>query len=365
LSGKPGFPYEPHTNMIAKILQDKKILASIVVTFLFLFVIYASIPFISAFFGALIIAFIFRPLDKFLRREWKFSKQLSAWTIIIISIILIIIPTIFLVQGLIEQVKLLPDQLSKMETLQENLNEQLPFNVNIDKQFIVENIMPFFTKSITGLFSNVLQAFAIFFLLFFLLYYFTIYSEEIKKAVYEIIPFNKTHKEDVVEKFRAITYSTIVGTFLIAIIQGGLLAINFYFFGVPNALFWGFVAMILSFLPIIGVPIIWIPVAVLFIISGNPLAGISLIIIGIMISLIDNILRPIINDKYGKIHPVVSIVGIYIGISQFGLIGIFIGPLIVAYLVLFWTMYKKEYMDKNKSKTSKKKVGQNHHHSLE
>ncbi len=331
--------------MINKLLQNKKLLASLVVLVLLSFVVYSSIPFVSAFFGAIILAFIFRPLDKWLKTK-KISKQLSATIIILISIILIVIPSIFLVQGIIEQVKLLPDQIDSLEGLEEKLNNKLPFEVNIDKAFIIEHVVPILTKSVSGFFSNILQAFALFFLLFFLLYYFIIYSEELKKKVYEVIPFNKQHKESAIEKFKSITYSTIIGTFLIAIIQGGLLATNFYLFGIPNALFWGFVGMILSFLPVIGIPIIWVPVALYFLASGAIGKGVALIIIGVLIGMIDNILRPIINDKYGKIHPVVSIVGIYIGIYQFGIIGIFIGPLVVAYLVLFWTMYKEEYIDK-------------------
>ena len=185
--------------------------------------------------------------------------------------------------------------------------------------------------------------------MYFLLYYFIIYADEIKRIVKDFIPFNKEHKEESIEKFKSITYSTIVGTFLIALIQGSLLGINFYFLGLPHALFWGFVGVILSFLPIIGIPILWVPVAIFLILSGSVAQGVALIMIGLMIGTIDNILRPIINDKYGKIHPLVSILGIYIGIYQFGIIGIFIGPLIVAYLVLFWDMYKKEYVKKVKN----------------
>ena len=326
-----------------KILRNKKLVASIVIALLFLFVVYSSIPFISAFFGALVLAFIFNPLNKLMTEKWKLSKQLSAWIIIIISIIIIILPTIYLVQGLIEQVTIIPEQLGKIQDLEEKINNILPFEVELDKTFMIEHVVPFLTKSITPFFSNLLQSFAIFFLLFFLLYYFIIYSKEMKEIVYDIIPFNKEHKQRAIEKFSSITYSTILGTFLIALIQGALLAINFYFLGISNILFWGFVAVILSFLPVIGIPILWVPVASFFLITGQTGKGVALIIIGIMIGTIDNVLRPIINDKYGKIHPLVSIIGIYIGIYQFGLIGIFIGPLIVAYLVLFWTMYKEEY----------------------
>jgi len=331
--------------MIAKILQNKKIIASTVVILLVLFVIYSALPFISAFFGALILAFIFNPLNKWFRKK-GLSKQLAAWIILIIALILIIIPLYFLIQGLVEQIKILPDQLAKID--QERLSQISSFEINLDKNFIVNQVIPLLTKSVTPFFSNIIQAFAVSFLLFFLLYYFLIYADELRDKIYEIIPFNKEHKIRTLQKFRAITYSTIIGTFFIALIQGGLIALNFYFLGIPNALFWGFVTMILSFLPIVGAPIIWIPTGIFLFIGGRVTEAIAIILIGIMISTIDNILRPIINDRYGKIHPLISIVGIYIGIVQFGFVGIFIGPLIVAYMVLFWQMYKEEYMKKGK-----------------
>ena len=71
-----------------------------------------------------------------------------------------------------------------------------------------------------------------------------------------------------------------------------------------------------------------------------------MVFIGLMISTIDNILRPIINKRFGRIHPVISIIGIYIGISQFGLVGLFIGPLLIAYLLLLWKLYKEEFFKK-------------------
>jgi len=69
-----------------------------------------------------------------------------------------------------------------------------------------------------------------------------------------------------------------------------------------------------------------------------------LLLWGIIISSVDNVIRPITNKKFGKIHPLISIIGVFIGIYQFGIIGIFIGPLLVAYFVLIWDIYKEEHL---------------------
>ena len=327
---------------IRDFLKNKQLIAIVLIVALLVFFVYAMLPFISAVFGAALIAFMFRPLDKRLRKR-GFSRRLSSAIIVVISLILIILPLIFIINGLINQVGLLPDQINNFRLIKERVNEISPVEIDVTSKEINEQLMPILTDAIRPVFENIINAFVILFLLFFLLYFFVIYYDEFKKLVLEYLPFSKKNNQLVINKFKTITYATIIGTFFIALIQGGLLAINFYILGVPNALFWGFVAAILSFLPVIGPPIIWIPAALMFFLTGPISKGIALVVVGILIGTIDNIIRPVINDRYGSIHPLVSILGIYIGIAQFGILGVFIGPLIVAYLVLFWDLYRKEF----------------------
>jgi len=330
--------------MLAKFLKNKKLMAGTATIALLLFVLYASIPFVSAFFGAAILAFIFRPLDKRLRKY--VSPVWSASIILTISLILIVIPIIFIVNGLIEQVSLLPGQIEGLKLIKDKAEEIIGVEIEINEKQLIREVMPFLTKSITPIFTDIINAFLMLFLLFFTLFYFIIHYDDFKKIIMKHLPFSRENNLIIIKRFKEITNSTIIGTFFIAIVQGGLLAMNFYLLGIPNALFWGIVTMILSFLPIVGAPIIWGPAALFLFISGNVHKAIAMIIIGILISTIDNILRPLINRKYGSIHPLVSIIGIYIGISQFGMIGLFIGPLLVAYLILFWNLYTEEYFQK-------------------
>ena len=330
--------------MLSDFLKNKKLMAGIITVVLLLFIVYASIPYLSAFFGAIILAFIFRPLDKRLKK--RVSPSISAAIILVIALLLVILPLIFIINGLIDQVALLPEQIENLKLLKNRIEEVLPVTIEINEQQIAEQIVPLLTNSIQPAFTNILSLFGILFLLFFVMYYLILYYDNIKKIIMEYLPFTRKNNLIIVEKFKEITYATIVGTFLIAIIQGGLLALNFWLLGIPNALFWGAVTMVLSFLPIIGAPVIWIPAAIIQMIAGNTNIGITLIIVGIFISLVDNILRPIINQRYGSIHPLVSIIGIFIGISQFGIVGIFIGPLLIAYFLLFFNLYMEEYLGK-------------------
>ena len=101
----------------------------------------------------------------------------------------------------------------------------------MNEQQLADQIVPILTDSIQPVFTNLLSLFGILFLLFFLMYYLILYYDRIKKIIMKYLPFTRKNNLIIVEKFKEITYATIVGTFLIAIIQGGLLTLNFWLLG--------------------------------------------------------------------------------------------------------------------------------------
>ena len=120
---------------------------------------------------------------------------------------------------------------------------------------------------------------------------------------------------------------------------------SFAFFGIQGAFLWGSVAGILSFLPILGTSLIWIPASIVKFLQQDYVASIGIFATGILLILADNsFLRPVIQKKIGKIHPFQSLVGIVIGISLFGLVGVIFGPLLLVYLYLTIKMFSKEYI---------------------
>jgi len=324
------------------VLKDKKLIAFIIMLALFAFLFYASIPFLNAFFGALILFVMFTPLNRRLRK--KFSKQLSAWIIILISTLIIIIPLYFLLTGIISQLSTLPDAITSISNLEETINKFLSIDLDLKKDLLINHVLPFIQNSISSIFSNAVTLIANFVLFYFLLYYMLINDYKFLRKIKEILPFSQKNKNRVINKFSDVTKATIIGSLLIAQLQGVMLWLGFHFLGIPGALFWGLVTAIISFIPIIGSPIIWVPASIILFLNGSPIKALILIIWGFIISTVDNIIRPITNKKFGEIHPLISIIGLFIGISKFGFLGIFIGPLLVAYFVLIWEIYKEEHL---------------------
>jgi len=318
-----------------------------IVLFLLAFILYTIYIFINGLFGGLLLYVLLFPLyNLMIRKGW--NKKTSAWIIILISLIVIILPLLFLL-GIVgnELFSLFqdPDLISNIgTTLSKAVTKILP---GLSKEIISQQLTTF-GESTSSLFLNiatnignfVINLFIAFFLLFFMLVHGPIY-DKIKK----IIPFNKENSEELVNKLKATSYSTVFVGGIIALIQGGLLTIAFLIFGIEGAFLWGFITAILSFLPIIGPPVVWIPAAIIQFFQGNYWAGGGILVFGIVLSNIDNFIRPYLGKKISKINPLVTLIGIFIGVYLFGLIGLFVGPLLLALAILVLRMFKEEYYD--------------------
>lgn len=339
----------------------KMVLALLVIILLTLVVAYATLPYINYIFGAFILFVIFRSLYQFLTKKVKVQKQFAAVFVIIVSIFVVLIPFYFLLSIIIGEIQqLLLDRAAIVASIQaggqffsyfltrlyiptETIQTQIEARVmdiaseavNYTSLFILGSIQSFSKQSIGLL------------IMYFLLYY--LFTEEDSAFVHRIycaIPFNDQNTKALTNEFRVIVRTTLIASGAISIFQGAVLTLIFLFFDIQGAFLWGAIAAILSFLPVVGAPLVWIPAAIFQIFQRDYTAGIVILAAGGLISVIDYFLRPIIQKKVGEIHPFLSLLGIVIGVSLFGLIGIVIGPLLLSYFVLTIEMFSKEYISK-------------------
>lgn len=177
----------------------------------------------------------------------------------------------------------------------------------------------------------------------FVLYYLLVGEEDIKKIGEAILPFNKKNTDRLVKEFRNVTYSVIICTGLVGLVQAVPLTLIFMHYGVPAAIFWGFIAMVLACIPFLGVQLVWIPIAIVEALQHRYDAAIGITLVGLVVFGLEN-LRPLLQNKVGQIHPLVSLLGVIVGIQYFGLIGVLIGPLIISYSAMMAEMFKEEYL---------------------
>jgi predicted PurR-regulated permease PerM len=166
-------------------------------------------------------------------------------------------------------------------------------------------------------------------------------QEELKEYFISLSPFSKEYQKKFYEKFESVTYSAIYGELIVGISQGIIAGIGFFICGVPHALLLTLLLTVASILPIIGPWLVWIPVDIYLFLNGHTGSAIGLLIYGLfIINWVDTILRPIIVSKGTKMNPAIALIGMAGGIYVFGIMGLIIGPLVLAYFILLVEAYK-------------------------
>ncbi len=182
------------------------------------------------------------------------------------------------------------------------------------------------------------------FVVFFTLYYGFTDGRSFVAAIRDVLPLHADEKDLLIEEIRKTTDGVFVGHILISLIQGAVGTIGFVLFGVPRPFFWGFVMVVLGILPIIGPVLVWLPVGIYLLVVGRTIPGVGVLIWGgILVSTIDNVLRPKLIGNRADIHPFLVLVGVLGGIAVFGFSGFIIGPLVISLFLASVKVFKHHW----------------------
>ncbi|MEI8364426.1 MAG: AI-2E family transporter [archaeon] len=318
-----------------------------IVIILFIVFFYYLLPYINAFFGALILFFLFYPLYKLLTTKLKFGKVISAIIIIIITLIIVIVPTIFVIKSATNEINNIISNSDEILAKISVVDAKYPaFHITDTINKNLPEILSFGTDLLVNQINTIIQIIIILFIMYCLLYYLFLYHDVVEKRIKKFLPFNKANSDKLVSHFRKVTMAVLISSGLVGLIQGSLLGLMLFIFGVKGAILWGILGFIVSILPILDLGIIYISIAIVYFINQNYFVAFGILICGIIIGLSDYFLRPRFHKKFGDIHPLVSIIGVIVGIATFGFIGLIIGPLLITYLLLTYKMFMKEYVKK-------------------
>ena len=303
---------------------------------------------LSIIFG-LILAFVFTPIyDRFYKITK--SKNISATLICLLLILLIVLPLWFFTPIIIDQsIKIyLASQQMDFVTPIKNIFPSLfaseEFSAEIGS--IIHSFVTKVTNSLMNSLSQLilnfpnlfLQSLVVFFTFFFVLRD----KEQLLSYIKSLLPFSKDIEKKLFESSKGITSSVIYGQIVIGIIQGLLVGVGFFIFRIPNALFLTLLACLAGVFPIIGTAIIWVPVVIYLLIAGNTFPAIGVIIFGLISSSLDNFIRPIIVSKRTQMHSSLVLIGMIGGLLLFGVLGLILGPLILAYLLIILEIYRNK-----------------------
>lgn len=156
-------------------------------------------------------------------------------------------------------------------------------------------------------------------------------------ALCEALPMERANADALARRFVSVVRATIKGSVIVGIVQGALGAITFWLVGVPTALLWGLLMGLASLLPAVGTGIVWVPMALYLLATGEIAHGVTVVISGlVVIGMADNILRPILVGRDTGLPDYVVLVTTLGGIATFGLSGIVIGPVVAALFLTAW-----------------------------
>ena len=187
--------------------------------------------------------------------------------------------------------------------------------------------------------------FAGFLLVVLFLYIFFAEGEQLKEALMSLLPLEPEHKQVLTKEVSGVITGTFSGMVATALAQGILIGIGYWIAGIGNPLVWGVVAIGVTLIPVIGGPVMYIPPAIALIIGGSAGKGIFLLIWGVaIVSMADNVIKPVVMRGKVNVHPVLLALAIIGGSMWLGAIGFIVGPVVVALMLAMLRIYRREFM---------------------
>lgn len=327
---------------------------------------YLLLPFFMPFVLAGIVVVLCYPIQIFFLGKFNNRKYLAAFFSFITVFFFVLLPIIFVGSLIASQVFSWADQFSAylepeqwkqtfaninlgIASLIEDINQR--FNINVDLPKILQSglkeIGLFVSKYSPSVLLGTLQ-FIISFLLT-AIFIFVLFAEgsALYRELIILSPLHNEYEHVLAQEIRNTIYGVVYGSFFTALIQAVLATIAYYFLEVQGFSVWGVLTFIAAFVPFVGATSVWLPMALILILIGNTQGGIFLLIYGgLVISGIDNFIKPILIKGKSDIHPVLLFLSVMGGIKLFGPAGILFGPILMAVLLATIKIYKSDFLSK-------------------
>lgn len=183
-------------------------------------------------------------------------------------------------------------------------------------------------------------------IMLFTLYYMLVHAKEMETYLGRIVPLRKTNVELLAAETKRLVKANALGIPLISAIQGLVGTVGYVIFGVHDFVLWGFLTGVFAFFPVVGTMIIWVPLVIFMYASGDTLHATGLAIYSFVVTgNVDYLARISILKRLGNVHPLVTVLGVIVGLSLFGFIGFIFGPLLVNYIILLFRIYTNEFIE--------------------
>ncbi len=338
-------------------------------TFLLLIYLFYQIfsPFLLALFWGAILTLILYPLHVRLTKLLRNRRSISALIMTVLATFLIILPLVFIsatvavdmfdiYQDIADNVKV-----SELKSSFDKLKGMIPVKVLTELEERLQigeiNVHQMALKglgSVSGYVINEVQSAATnltgllvsFGMMIFSLFFFFRDGKKLLERLKSLIPMEDGQKDEIFKKFYNTLNAVLIGVVVTAAIQGILQGLIFWILGVSYSVLGGVLTFIFALIPIGGAVIVWLPVGLYLVFTGSLYTGIAVLLLGgVVVSSIDNFLKPMIIGGEIKLSTLFLVLTIFGSLSIFGFTGIVLGPVFLAIFMSFIDIYKSEYLD--------------------
>lgn len=316
-------------------------------------------PFFGAILWAIVLGILFAPLYRRILGSMPQWHNLAAVTTLLIIVVLVILPLSLVVNLLLHEAtsvyesvragelsfgldfKWVPDILP---TWAVNLLQRLgiPNGAALrDKLtgFILQS-GDFFASQALNLGQMTVNLVVSFFVMLYLLFFMLRDGRELSERIEIAMPLRTDHRQALLDRFTVAVRAIVKGSIVVALVQGALGGLVFWLLDIRAPVLWGAVMAVFSLLPVMGTSLIWGPVAVYLLVTGQFWQGLVLITFGVLIiGLVDNVLRPILIGQDTQIPDYIVLVSTLGGLAMFGANGFVIGPVIAAIFLSLWSVF--------------------------
>lgn len=315
-------------------------------------------PLYGAILWGIVIAIMFAPVHRRICAQVRRPNLAALATLGLIVAIVILPLTVFIIAlaneaaGVYEKIQ--SGELNFGRYLQSVLDAMPAWAGNVLERFGLSDLGAFKEKFSAGasqaarvvamqavnIGQNTLQFFLNLFIMLYLLFFLLRDGPQLHRQLRTAIPLRSQHKRALLAKVTVVIRATVKGNMVVAILQGSLGGVIFWILGIQAPLLWGALMALLALVPAVGAAMIWLPVAIYLLAAGLVWKGIVLLLFGtLVISLVDNVVRPILVGKDTKMPDYIILISTLGGLAVFGVNGFIVGPLIAALFIAVWDIF--------------------------
>jgi len=316
------------------------------------------VPFYGPLLWALIISLLFTPMYRWLLPRLRRQRTVAALVTLLVVLLVVVLPFVLLILGIVDEATGLYAQLQSteikpaawfqrvLESLPawladalrklglgdiEALQERLASGIGQLGQMVAARALQLGQDTFSLLTSI--------FLMLYVAFFFIRDGRLLRRKLQNALPLGRTQQHELLDRFTRVIGATVRGNLLVASLQGALGVLAFWVLGFSGALLWGVVMGFLSLLPAVGAALVWGPVALYLLATGEVAQGLGLAAWGMLvIGLVDNLLRPMLVGKDSQLPDWLVLISTLGGFVVFGMHGFVIGPLVVAMFMAVWQM---------------------------